>query len=114
MKSFLKEVIARVAGDEAEVVAQKNYRKATSAVKSQVAALQAKEVDDEAAVEQAQENLDNATYPTTPITDNKAYVAGIQRAYDALQKAEDELVATRDSIDFFSSLLEGFDKEVAA
>lgn len=112
MKSFIKEVVARVAGDQAEVVAQKNYRKATSAVKSQIAALQAKEVDDEAAVEQANENLENAKFPVTPITDNKTYVSSIKRYQDNVDAAAQALEDTRSSIAYFQALLEDFDAEV--
>jgi isopropylmalate/homocitrate/citramalate synthase len=112
IKSFIKEAVARIGGDTAQVTAQKNYRKATSAIKSQVAALQAKEVDEEAAVEQAQENLSNAKFPTTLLTDNKSYVSGIQYAQDALVRAQDALEATRASIKYFSGLLVSFDEEV--
>jgi hypothetical protein len=110
-KSFLKEVIARVKGDQAEVVAQKNYRKATSAINSQLATLKAKEVDDEAAVDQAKENLDNAKFPTTLISDNKYYVGDIKKQFDALEQAKETLTATRDSIKYFESLLVEFDVE---
>lgn len=112
MKSFIKEVVARVAGDQAEVVAQKNYRKATSAVKSQIAALQAKEVDDEASVDTANENLEIAKFPTLAITDNKSYISNIKYYQDAIDKANDTLASTRESIAYFEALLASYDKEV--
>lgn len=112
VKSFIKEVVARVAGDNAEVTAQKNYRKASSAIQSQIAALKAKEVDDEAALDTENENLENAKFPVTLITDNRSYTSNIKMCYDRVQQATKNLNDTRESIYFFENLLKQYDAEV--
>ena len=56
--NFIKEVTARLKGDEAGVIAAKVERKALSAINGQLAALKAKLVDDETAVEDAEEALE--------------------------------------------------------
>ncbi len=108
-KFFIKEVTARLKGDEAEVVAAKNARKAESAINGQLAALKAKLVDDESNVEDKQEALSNAKFPTTLITNNSYYVENVKRAYDALEEANDTLADTQNSILYFEQLLAEFD-----
>jgi hypothetical protein len=104
--SFVKEVVARLSGDNDEAVAQKVARKAMSALEGQVAALKSKIVDDEQALEDAQEALGNAIYPTTVFTDNKAYCKGIATAQAAVDAKQETLDETKASIAFFTKLLD--------
>jgi hypothetical protein len=110
-KSFVREVTARLKGDEAGVVAAKNARKAESALKGQIAALEAKLVDDESTVEDRKEALQNAKFPTTPITDNQNYIQNIRRAQEGVDSAEETVADTKFSIEYFQGLLVEFDKE---
>ena len=103
--NFFKEVTARLKGDENGVIAAKVERKALSAINGQLAALKAKQVDDETAVEDAQEAFNNAIFPTAVFTDNRWYVTSIQSAQDRLESAQADLVATMESIAFFEGLL---------
>ena len=112
VKSFLKESLARLTGNTSEVIAQKNYRKATSSVDSQLAALNAKQVDDETNIENALESLNNAKYPTEVITDNKYYLDNIKQSYDYWAKATNILNNTKASIKFFTELKAEFNAEV--
>ena len=105
VSNFIKEVTARLKGDEAGVIAAKVERKALSAINGQLAALKAKQVDDETAVEDAQEALNNAIFPTAVFSDNRWYVTSIQNAQDRLESAQADLVATMESIAFFEGLL---------
>ena len=114
VKSFIKEVTARLKGDENGVIAAKNERKSASALNSQIASLKSKLVDDETRVEEAEEALDNAKYPTAVIVDNKVYVQIIVRAQEALDKAVEELNATEDSIAYWENIVEEFGVEVDA
>lgn len=107
-QSFAKEVLARLKGDDAKAIAEKNARKAMSAVEGQLAALKAKEVDLENTLEDAQENLGNAKYPTEMITDNQYYIRNIQKAQELLNKAEEELADVKASIVYFTDLLKSF------
>ena len=105
VSNFIKEVTARLKGDEAGVIAAKVERKALSAINGQLAALKAKQVDDETAVEDAQEALNNAIFPTAVFSDNRWYVTSIQNAQDRLESAQLNLEATKESIAFFEDLL---------
>lgn len=105
VSNFIKEVTARLKGDEAGVIAAKVERKALSAINGQLAALKAKLVDDETAVEDAQEALNNAIFPTSVFTDNRGYVTSIQSAQERLESAEVDLESTKESIAFFEDLL---------
>lgn len=106
---FIKEVTARLTGDEKGVIAAKNARKAESAVNGQLAALKAKLVDDEGRREDKAEALNDAKYPKTLITDNQSYVGNIKRAQEAYESAVEEEATTNDSIDFFNALLVQFE-----
>lgn len=105
VNSFVKQVVARLKGDDNEVVAQKVARKAMSALEGQVAALKAQLVDDEQRVEDAQERLDNAIYPTSVFTDNRWYCQNIANAQSELESAKEILTTTQESIEFFTKLL---------
>lgn len=106
--SFAKEVLAKLKGDDAAALSEKIARKAVSAVEGQLAALRAKEVDLENNLEDANEGLYNAKYPTTVFTNNQYYIEGIQRAQSVVDLASEDLQAVRDSIKFFEELLASF------
>lgn len=104
-KLFLKEVLARLTGDTNEVKASQIARKAISAMEGQIAALKGKRVDDENNVENKEEALKNAIYPTTLFNDNQQYTSGIVAAQNALDVAKSTLAETEDSIQYFEELL---------
>lgn len=114
VKSYIKEVTARLKGDQSEVIVQKNYRKAISAINGQLAAQRARLVDDESAVEDAQEALNNAKYPTELISNNSNYIRDIQSAQNRLDNAEETAANTAATIQYFEALLTEFDSEVEA
>ena len=105
---FVKEVVARIKGDDAEVLGAKIARKAISAIEGQIAALQAKLVDAEDAVETATEQLKDAMYPSVMITDNKAYCDAIVRAQDNLQAKQTLLESVQHSIEVFRGIWDKF------
>ena len=102
---FVNEVLARLKGDDSEALANKISRKAISALQGQVAALDAKQVDDENALEDAQEALNNTIYTTTLFSDNKAYCESIVRAQTTVDNKQDGLDATKASITYFKGVL---------
>jgi hypothetical protein len=106
VSNFIKEVTARLKGDEAGVVAAKVERKALSAFNGQLAALRAKLVDDETALEDAEEAFSAALFPTSVFTDNQGYIANIKNKQEALDAAMETLENTKESIAYFESLLE--------
>lgn len=104
--NFFKEVTARLKGDENGVIAAKVERKALSAINGQLAALKAKLVDDETSVEDAQEALDNAIFPTAVFTDNGSYVRNIQSRQESLDAAVATLDSTKETIAYLENLVE--------
>lgn len=105
---FVKEVLNRLTGDNTEALANKIGRKAISALQGQIAALDAKQIDDENAVEDAKEALNNAKFPTTLFTDNKAYCQNILNAQARVDAAEAVLKSTTDSIAYFTNILDSY------
>jgi len=105
---FIKEVLAKLKGDGAEALAAKVGRKALSAFEGQIASLNSKKVDQENAVEEAQEALDAATYPTSVFSSNQSYIDGILRAQKAVDQAQEDLDSTNKALEYFTGKLAGF------
>jgi outer membrane protein TolC len=103
MTNFIKQVVARIQGDDAKVIAAKNERKAKAAFQQQIATLRAEEVEMENNVEEALEVYENALYPSTRIGDNVTYLSNIVNAKQRLDDAQADLEATKDSISFFEA-----------
>lgn len=104
INSYVKEVMARIKGDDDKVTAERNYRKATSAVTGQLASLASKKVDAQIKVEEAKEKLQNAKYPTTVIGDISDYIRSIASKQEKLDSAEEELADVESSLKFFEEL----------
>jgi len=105
---FVKEVIARLKGDDVEAKANKIARKAISALDVQIATLKGKLVEAEVQVETKEEALKNAMYPTEIFTNNQEYCQSIQRAQSNLDEANDYLKDIQESIKFFEGVLKKF------
>ena len=104
VKTFADLVVARLTGDDARVKAIRIEKKAKSAFKSQLAALEASIVDAEMHVEEALEKFNNAVVPDGDITDGKSYVLNIQRAQQNLDAKEETLQDLKASLEYFSNL----------
>lgn len=105
---FLKQVIARLKGDNNEVLAAKISRKGLSAFDGQIAALKARVVDQETSVEDAAEALENAIYPTEMFSDNQYYIRNIVDKQNRLDEAITALEATNKSLAYFNALVAKF------
>ena len=114
VSSYFKQALAILVGDHASEIAAKNERKANSAISSQIATLEAKEVDDEALVDDAEEALKLAKYPKEVITNNLSYVTNIKYKQEALDDAKTTLESTRDSIKYFQAIKSDFASQVEA
>ena len=104
MSLLVKEITARIKGDNAAVTAAKIARKCVSSVKSQIASLEAKEVDLEDNVDTAKENLDNAQYPTSTFSSGQTYINNVKEAQDEYDSAEEALEDIRGAITYFKAL----------
>lgn len=105
---FINQVIARLKGDNAEVLANKIARKGLSAVEGQLASLNSKRVDLESAVEDAEEALIAAKFPIELISSNEMYIKEILSAQNKLNNAKAELQATEEAIVYFTDLLNSY------
>ena len=99
--SFVKQFIALVKGDEAEVRALKIWRQCESAFKVQIAALGGDLIRKEDAVTQAEENLAKRLVNNgSEITDRDAYISNLISAQEALRQSQKNLTAHKDTIEF--------------
>lgn len=105
---FIKEVVARLKGDGAEAIAAKVGRKALSAFEGQIAALKSKKVDLENAVEEAEDRLKEATFPTSVFSSNQNYIDDILRAQGAVDQAKENLATTQKALEYFETKVETF------
>ena len=100
-KSFIKEFVAAIKGDDAKAQAAKVWRQAESGLTVQIAALKGDLIRKEDAVTDAQENLDSARINGgKPIIDRDAYVAELILAKERLVGAEKQLEAHQKTIAF--------------
>lgn len=114
IKSYLKETLARITGNADKVIAEKNYRKATAAIKGQLASLEATLVNAEDELETANEALNDASYPTILIGASSNYIEGLAMAQDNVDAAQDHVKDVKASIEFYKRKLAEFDQEVEA
>lgn len=98
ISNFVKEVLARITGDTDTVIAQRNQRKASAAIRSQINALESEIVDLEIVVEEKTEALKAARYPTVLIEDAAAYLESISDAKLDLEKAKESLQYVKDEL----------------
>lgn len=112
VKSYIKETLARLTGDQDTVIAEKNFRKNSAAVRGQIAALEAQLVNAEDGLDTAKEALMTTKYPTTLSTGGQSYISAIARANEAVELKQAEVDQIKASIKFNQDLLEEFNKEV--
>ena len=101
LNSFTKQFVAIIKGDDAEAKGLKNWRKAESGLKVQIASLNGDLIAKEDNVSTAQEYLDKARVNHgNDINDRDAYISELISAKEKLTKAEKELKAHKDTIAF--------------
>ena len=99
--SFVKQFIALVKGDEAEVKALKIWRQAESAFKVQIAALGGDLIRKEDSVSQAEETLAKKLVNNgNEIADRDQYISNLIQAKENLRQAEKQLAAHKETIAF--------------
>lgn len=108
LESFVKEVMARLKGDDDKVVAERNHRLANAAVKGQLSSLDGKLVEAEVSLEKANEELKAAKYPTTLISDSSSYIRNIDAKQQKADEALEELEDIQSSIEYFNGLYKEF------
>lgn len=114
IKSFVKSFIALVQGDDTTVLAEKVYRQANSALKTQISSLEGDTVTFEEAVTDAKEALGksrlNNGNPIEAVNRN-SYVANLISARNRVVTAEETLEAHLEKLDFLKNELVELDKD---
>ena len=102
-KSFVKEIVALLKGDDAEATAQKVLRQADSAFKTQIASLTGDTISLEDKVEEAKENLRLARLNNgCLISDRNSYIRTLLNAKNSLITTEQELEAHISKLEFLN------------
>lgn len=104
LSKFVQATVAFLTGDTDTTLALKNERLASAAIRGQLSALEGELVNNEVAVEKAQEDFKKAIYPTSLITNQETYVAGILSAQERLDEATEKLDSTKKTIDYLKDL----------
>ena len=91
-KSFVKEIVALLKGDDNEATAQKILRQADSAFKTQIASLTGDTISLEDAVEDAREVLRLARLNNGQVISNRnSYISSLLSSQNRLVEAEEAL-----------------------
>jgi len=115
MKSFIKECVAVIKGDDAEAVGQRILRQADSGLKTQIAVMNGDTIRYEDAVENATEALRLARVNNGEvIADRDLYVETLIKRKNQLTKATEELESHLETLEFLKETLSSFDKEEKA
>jgi prefoldin subunit 5 len=112
IKSYIKETLARLTGDKDKVIAEKNFRKNTSAVEGQIARLKSDLVNAEDELDTAQESLKTAKYPTTLSVGGASYIQSVVSAKETVERKQQIVDQINESIKYYQALLAEFNTEV--
>jgi hypothetical protein len=112
MKSFVKQFVSIVKGNDAEALAQKALRQADSALKSQIASLVGDTVNFEDRLEEAKEAQVSARVNHgKPITNRESYVRDLISAKNNVTLAEENLKEHKEKIAFLEAEQSALDSE---
>lgn len=113
VKSFVKQFVASIKGDDAEVQAQKAFRQADSALQTQIASLRGDLIRLEDNVTEAKEAQENARINGGKlITDRNGYVENLLHSKNNLTLAEEALKDHKEKIKFLENELLLLNEEV--
>ena len=115
IKSFVKQFVATVQGEDANAKAQKVLRRADSALKSQIPSLEGDLISLEDNLESAKEKQALARINNgKSIDSSELYISNLLRAKNAVTEAEENLELHKEKIAFLKSELLALDEEVEA
>lgn len=113
VKSFVRQFIAAVSGDDNQVKAEKTFRQANSALLTQISSLNGDTIQLEDKVTDAKEAQSSARINHGySITDRNSYVEGLLTAKNNVTVAEKNLKNHQEKIAFLKSELEALEAEV--
>lgn len=103
--NFGKQILARLVGDNNEVLALKIEQKARVSLNKQISALEFKLLDADENVEKATLYFEDAIHPIELIEDSAEYAQGIVDAKENLDTATAEQTSIKETLTFFKGLL---------
>lgn len=107
LTNYVKLVIAKIKGDEAEAIGIKNQRKAISYLTAQIANKEAVKISLEDDVEQAEENLKSCLINNGELIEgHDSYISSLLTARRTLKLAEEALQKHVEDIEFLQDSLE--------
>ena len=107
VSNFVKLVVATLKGDDAEVLGLKIQKRATAALRAQLAAKEAKTLELEDVVDSAKESLTSARMNGGKVIENNVnYIQSLMRSNVVLEEAEEALTAHKEDILFLTRELE--------
>lgn len=102
VKSFIKQTVAIIKGDDAAALAEKNYRLANAAFEAETAKLKGDTVDLEQSLQDARETLTSKRLNEgVLIKDRSAYLYALLNAQNGVTIAEEKLTMHQAKVDFF-------------
>lgn len=110
--NFAKIVLAKITGDKSIETAERNFRKADSALSGQIAALNSRVIDLENALEDSKESYENAKYPTELIGETSSYLRQVKSAKETVDNNQSLLDEVNASLKFYKELQAEFNAEV--
>lgn len=115
VKSFVKQFVKAVQGDDNGVLAEKAFRQASSALKSQISSLEGDTINLEDRVTDAKEaQATSRINGGKPITDRNSYVSNLIYSKNNVVDAEKALKTHVEKISFLKSELSALEEEVTA
>lgn len=113
VKSFVKQFVATVTGDDVTAKAEKAFRQSESALKSQIASLTGDTINLEDKVEDAKAKLDLAMINNgNPIENRENYISELLRSKNNVTSAEATLETHNKKISFLQETLTALSSEV--
>jgi len=115
VKSFVKSFVAAVSGDDVSSKAEKAFRQAQSALKSQISSLEGDTINLEEKVHDAKEAQEGARINHgNLISDRNLYVDNLIMAKNRVVEAEKALKQHNEKISFLKSELSDLESDVEA
>ncbi len=112
IKSFIRQFVAMVNGDDAAVVGEKVLRQSISAINTEISALNYKTITLEDAIEEAEETLRCARLNNgRAITSRENYIAELLLSQNLLTKAEEALETHKKTIAFYQKEVKEINKD---
>ncbi len=102
--NYAKTLLAMLKGDETEALALHNERRAKSAIKKQLSNLEDRKTTLQEELENAEEELKKAKYPTFKLGESSNYCGDVKKAQAIVDDKKDQLEDIDNSVKYFEDL----------